>query len=175
MIVTLIIICLLILIGLLVFFLQGGNFNILADRADYVAKDPSQAASNFIQYGQVKGQSGRICGIVNNFSGQVISGAKVEIVGERVNWSTQTDSSGQYCVPPLQSEALKVLGEILVGSYRLRATAQSYQPQIKRAAVKTGEEQALNFSLTSVKEELLPDVYWEKTMIRRVILLERKI
>jgi len=157
--VALIVLGLLILIGLLIFWFEGGDFNILADRANYLAKDPGQATSNFIQYGQIKGQSGRICGVVSNFSGEVISGAKIEILGERINWSTQTDSSGQYCIPPLQSEALKVLGETLVGNYRLKVTAQSYQPQIKRVTVNSGENKEANFSLTSIKEDLLPDVY----------------
>ncbi|GAH41276.1 unnamed protein product, partial [marine sediment metagenome] len=82
-----------------------------------------------------------------------------EIVGERVNWSTQTDQTGQYCIPPLETAALRVLGEVLVGNYRLKASADTYYPQIKKATITSGEEKIINFSLTSIKEELLPDLY----------------
>jgi len=155
----LIIVILLIVVGLVIFFLQGGNFNTLADRADYIASDPSKAGRNFVLHGQIKGQSGQICGIVSNVSGEVVIGAKVEIVNERVNWSTQTDSGGQYCIPPLETEALKVIGETLVGDYTLKTTAESYQPQEQQVTVASAEEKKVNFILTSISQDLLPDVY----------------
>jgi len=155
----LIVIILLVVVGLVIFFLQGGNFNTLADRADYIANDPSKAASNFVLHGQVKGQSGQICGIVSNVSGEVVIGAKVGIINERVNWSTQTDSGGQYCIPPLETEALEVIGEALVGDYTLRATAENYEEQEQEVTIVSEEEKKVNFILTSIKQQLLPDVY----------------
>jgi hypothetical protein len=155
----LIVLSLLILVGLVIFLLGGGNFNILADRADYVAQQPGQAATNFAQHGQVKGESGRICGVARNFSGQIIVGAKIEIVGVQINWTTQTDPNGQYCIPPLGVEALRSLGEVLVGNYNLRVTADGYHPQIREVRVESGKEKLVNFTLSSVKDELLPGAY----------------
>jgi len=148
----------LVIIGLFLVYLNGGDINILADRAEYISKDPGKAASNLYEHGNVKGESGRVCGIVRNQYNSIISGAKVQITGGKIDWSTQTDRSGQFCIPPLDSQAQTILGEVLVGDYELRTSASGYNPETKSLTVNSGEKKEINFHLSYSKDKMLPGI-----------------
>jgi hypothetical protein len=153
---VLITIILLIIFIILLVYLNGGDFNILADRAEYVSQKPGQATSNLFKYGRVKGESGRVCGIIRNNYGQIVSGAKIQISGNEIDWATNSGVDGRFCIPPFNQEAQLILGEVLVGEYQLTATAQDYYSQTKNIAIDSGEKEEVTFNLSSVTDKLLP-------------------
>jgi hypothetical protein len=150
------IVLILIILGLV--YLNGGNINILADRAQYVSKDPGKAAANLIEHGNVKGETGIVCGTVRSQYNSIISGAKVEISGGQIDWSTQTDSSGQFCIPPLNKDARLILGEILVGDYQIKVSAPGYNSDSKETTIDSGEKKELKFYLSLSKDKMLPKI-----------------
>ncbi len=148
----------LVIVVLALVYLNGGDINILADRAGYVSNDPGKAASNLFEHGNVKGESGRICGIVRNQYNSIISGAKVQISGGEIDWSTQTDQSGQFCIPPLDSQAQSILGEVLVGDYKLKASASGYNSETQSVTIDSGEKKEVSFHLSYSKDKMLPGI-----------------
>lgn len=144
------------LIAVVLLYLRGGSLDILADQVGYLSQDPGKATSNLFEHGNIKGQSGRVCGIVRSQYNSIIPGAKIQVTGGEIDWSTQTDQTGQFCIPPLDREAQSILGDMFVGEYQLRVSAPGYNSEDRIVNVASGEEKDVRFYLSLSKEKMLP-------------------
>jgi hypothetical protein len=83
------------------------------------------------------GQTGKVCGTVQDQSGAVLVGADLELKASGTRLTAKTGTSGEFCFNPIEP-----------GEYQLYAQAPGFKEGLRKITVHAGQSVGLTLSLT---------------------------